>query len=266
MQATLTKIDSSSWEKIETESEEQVLLKHLSGGDRTAFWKLWMHYQDYLSRRCRTWMGGNLADAEEALSRAMLKAWKKLPAYAEKITNLKAWLTRMVHNLCVDMHRERQRSARGIESIEAIAEREDETIPSSPNTPESAILRGELKMYLHRAIDALPIRLRSPFLLRFLQKKSYSDIAKQLATSQANIRKLIQQAREILQKQLNKYFAGLGDSTWETFQGDELTTSNSHAPITIERIIQSIDYRITATCLETLPPTWYSLSNPLGWN
>lgn len=259
MQATLTKICSFPEVKIATESEEQVLLKHLSDGDRTAFWKLWIHYQDYLFHRCRIWMGGNLADAEEALSRAMLKAWKKLPVYAEKITNLKAWLARMVHNLCVDMHRERQRSAKGIESIEAIAEREDETIPSSPNTPESTILRRELAMYLRRAIDALPLRLRSPFLLRFSQNKSYSDIAKQLATSIANIRKRIQQAREILQKQLNKYFAGLGDSTWKTFQSDELTTSNSCAP-------KTIDYRITASCLEALPPTWYSLSNPLGWN
>jgi RNA polymerase sigma factor (sigma-70 family) len=257
MQATLTKFDSFSGEKIET--EEQVLLKHLSSGDRTAFWKLWMHYQDYLFCRCRVWMGGNLADAEEALSRAMLKALKKLPVYAEKITNLKAWLARMVHNLCIDMHRERQRSARGIESIEAIAEREDETRLSSPHTPESAILRRELAMYLRRAIDALSIRLRSPFLLRFCQKMSYADIAKQLATSVANIRKRIQQARAILQKQLNKYFAGLGDSNWKTFQGDELTTSNSHAS-------KTIDYRITASCLEILPPTWYNFSNPLGWN
>lgn len=257
MQATLTKIHFSATAKIKTESEEQMLLKNLAQGDRTAFWKLWVHYRDYLYRRCQTWMGGNLADAEEALSRAMLKAWKKLPTYAEKITNLKAWLTRMVHNLCVDMHRERQRRASGIESIEEIAEREEKTILFSPNTPESSILRRELEIYLHSAIDALPMRLRSPFILRFLQKMSYADIAKQLATSQANIRKRIQQAREILQKQLSKYFAGLGDSIGTTSQSEELTTSNSYVPITI-------DYRITATCLETLPPTWYSLSNPLG--
>lgn len=266
MHVSLNNLHSNYLVEVEAELKEQLLLRQIALGDRTAIWKLWLHYQPYLYHRCRTWMGGNLADAEEALSRAMLKVWHKLPAYAAKITNLKAWLARIVHNLCVDMHRERQRSARGIESIEAIAEKEEETIPSSPNTPESAILRRELEMYLYQIVDALPIRLRSPFILRCLQKQSYADIAKQLATSPANIRKRIQQAREILRSQLNKYFAGLGDFTGKTVAADESIASNSHAPITIECIAQSIDYRITASCLETLPPTWYSLANPLGWN
>ncbi|MGH2413335.1 MAG: RNA polymerase sigma factor [Microcystaceae cyanobacterium] len=264
MQETLTKIYSDSWGKLETESEEQVLLNRLSQGDRTAFWQLWERYQNYLYHRCWTWMGGNSTDAEEAFSRSMLKAWKKLPAYAEKITNPKAWLTRISHNLCVDMHREGQRGARSIESIETIAGREDEAVISSSDSPESAVLRRELKKYIHHAVNALPSKLRKPFILRFEQEMSYPEIAKQLTLSQENVRKRIQQAREILQKQLNQYFSGLGDFSLDTPQSDELATAN--AQVTRECIVQSIDYRIIASCLETLPSTWYSLSNPLGWN
>jgi RNA polymerase sigma factor (sigma-70 family) len=249
MQAILTNIDSFSCPKKKTESEEQVLLKRLASGDRNAFWHLWERYRDYLFCRCRTWMGGNLLDAEEALSLAMLKAWKKLPDYAAKITNLKAWLVRMVHNLCVDIHRQRQRSVRTIESIDAIAEQEDETL-SSTHTPESAMLRHELEMYLRRAIKSLPNELRSPFLLRFYQKKSYADIAKQLATSEVNIRKRIQQARTLLKKQVNKYLAGL-----ETTSTQE-PISDWNELIAVPCHVEQIDYRVTVLCLETLSRSW----------
>ncbi|MGB3205057.1 MAG: hypothetical protein WBB28_08720 [Crinalium sp.] len=40
------------------------------------FWQQWQQYQDYLYRCCIKWMGGNPIDAEDALSRAMLKAWE----------------------------------------------------------------------------------------------------------------------------------------------------------------------------------------------
>ena len=40
---------------------------------------------------------------------------------AEKITNLRAWLTRLTHNLCIDIHRERRRKAMQMEDIEEIA-------------------------------------------------------------------------------------------------------------------------------------------------
>ena len=84
----------------------------------SAFWHLWEQYRDYLYRCCIKWMGGNPTDAEDALSRAMLKAWEKVQKYAAaEIANFKSWLTRLTHNLCVDIHRERDRSANRIEDI-----------------------------------------------------------------------------------------------------------------------------------------------------
>lgn len=74
-----------------------------SGSDDfcATFWQLWEQYRDYLYRCCIEWMGGNPTDAEDALSRAMLKAWEKVQNYAGEITNFKSWLTSLTHNLCV---------------------------------------------------------------------------------------------------------------------------------------------------------------------
>ena len=68
------------------------------------FWQEWQQYRDYLYSCCLKWMGGNLTDAEDALSRAMLKAWEKAQKYAGEIANFKAWLTTLTRHLYVDIY------------------------------------------------------------------------------------------------------------------------------------------------------------------
>ncbi len=258
--------------------EEQLLLKRLSQGHRCVFWQLWQQHQDYLYDRCFIWMGRNHTDAEEAFSQATLKAWEKLPDYAEKITNLKAWLTRFTHNLCVDIHRHRRKTM-AIESIEEIAIKENEAFISSVDSPELAILRHELGEYISRAIDTLSSRLRTPFILHYYHQISYQDIAQKLALSLDNVYKRIQQARKILQKHLSKYLLGLDDSLLnssepdsnkclsvvESLASDEKMISNQAAMATESRG-EIINYQVKKICLETLPHAWYRSLNPLGWS
>lgn len=264
-------------EQKEQETEEQFLLKQLYQGNPTAFWTLWKRHQNYLYSRCLTWMNGNQADAEEALSLARLKAWEKLPKHAEKITNPKAWLTRFTYNLCVDIHRGRQRGAVGIESIEEMAVAGNEDVASSSVSPEISMLSSELEMYIRHAIDNLPPKLRQTFILYCYWEMSYADIAQHLAISNPNVRKRIQNARDILQKQLTPYLSGLekspiSNSPLPSLKKEELQSDKSKSaltdfqmPITTGCIPQPINYKVTATCLESLPHPWYNLQCLQGW-
>ena len=243
----------------------------------TDFWQLWQQHQDYHYSRCLQWMGGNANDAEDCLSRAMLKAYQKWPDYAGKITNPKAWLTRLIHNFCMDIHRKRKRSEQVIDNIEEMKFADNATLTSSVESPESDICRREMRAYLYHTINALPPRLRDPFILRYCQEKSYRHIANQLVISEENVYKRVQQARSILQKQLNKYLAGEDDtslncrqpSKWlipsvkkSTF--DETVISDWEEAIATPSIVDQINYKVTVTCLQTLPHLYSSL-NPLGW-
>ncbi|MEG4487986.1 sigma-70 family RNA polymerase sigma factor [Microcoleus sp. D2_18a_B4] len=304
-----------------------------------AFWQLWQQNRDDLYRCCLRWMEGNATDAEEVLSRAMLKAWDKLPDYAEKITNLRAWITRLTHNLCIDIHRERRRKAMQMEDIEEVAATGSSAVISCLNSPEEALLHHELGQYIRRAIDTLPSRLRTPFILRYCHQIAYQDIAQQLALSLNNVYKRIQQARDILQKRLSKYLSGVDDALLDSsesskkgdvasigddfavgvvppclprqdsgaiaddfavgvvpqclprqdcgaasvgaatggaatvgaiagglpLQFDETIASDSIAPMT-ENIGETINYQVTAICLETLHSGWYPSLSPLGWS
>ncbi|NEP53526.1 MAG: RNA polymerase sigma factor, partial [Moorea sp. SIO3C2] len=216
-----------------------------------------------------TWMGGDRTNAEEALSLARIKAWEKLPHYAEKITNPKAWLTKMTHNLCVDLHRKRHKSAMGMESIEEMAVGEHQTLASSQYSPESAILRRELKMYICREIKALSPQLREPFVLHFYQDIPYPDIAKKLAISVDSVYKRIQKGRAIMEKQLKRYLSGMDDyspllkeiekdDSWDNFKTDKsfFISKTATNNFKINQINDKINYQVTAICLETLPPVW----------
>ncbi len=172
----------------------------------SAFWQVWEQYRDYLYRCCIKWMGGNLTDAEDALSRAMLKAWEKVQKYAGEIANFKAWLTRLTHNLCVDIYRERDRGANRVEDIEAIPE--ERGLVSFDDTPEIAMDTGEKRIVIRRAIANLPTRLRETFILHFYNELSYPEIAQQQEISYQNVCKRISQARAVLREELRGYFIG----------------------------------------------------------
>ena len=249
----------------------------------TYFWQQWEQYRDYLYRCCLKWMDGNATNAEEVLSRAMLKAFEKTRDCIDAIANLKAWLTRLTYNLCMDVHRENKRLRDRVESWEVMIEKGEEGLPFFSHSPEAAALRCELAAIIHRAIDDLPPQLREPFILHFIEEKSYLEIVQKLGISYDNLRKRISQARKILQKPLAKYLSGSNNSRLnsfdspnqkgtgggETFQFDEIiATSPKIAPLSQQKtgFDCSLNYQVSSICLETLFPIWYQSPAPLGWS
>ncbi len=196
---------------------EDWALKQLTQGNPKAFWSLWMRYQDDLYTYCLQWMGGNREDAEDALSRASIKAWNALPQYAARITNLRGWLIRLTHNLCMDIHRENARRIRLIQHI-----KEKEAVAYMYDPSEDFLLHDEIRKCILRAIDALAPRLREPVILRLLKGMSYQDIAEQLNISIENVRKRIQQARAILEEILKEDLPDIDESVWESFISEGL--------------------------------------------
>ncbi|HIK10585.1 MAG TPA: sigma-70 family RNA polymerase sigma factor [Oscillatoriaceae cyanobacterium M33_DOE_052] len=173
------------------------------GADISAsFWQEWEQYKDYLYRCCLKWMG-NPIDAEDALSRAMLKAYEQFQKSANRIDNFKAWLTKLTRNLCLDIHRELKRRALPVADFEGIVVEEE--LASQEETPVLAATRRELELFLKNAIQQLPPRLKETLVLFFYEEKSYQEIATELNISYDNVRQRISQARAILRLQLQEY-------------------------------------------------------------
>ncbi|MDC0832027.1 RNA polymerase sigma factor [Geitlerinema sp. CS-897] len=167
------------------------------------FWKHWQHDRSRLFYCCLKWMG-NYNDAEDALSRATIKAWEKSQKHRGEIKNFKSWITQLTYNLCIDIHREHCRHTNRIINLEKISEEKD--VNTTDNTPEIILEMNEKRFIIHRAIQNLPIRLRETFILHFYEELSYQKIAEAQAISYANVCKRISQSRKILSQELKEYF------------------------------------------------------------
>ena len=223
--------------------------KYASEDIEKNFWQLWTEYRDHLYRSCLKWMNGNQTDAEDALSRAMLKAWEKVQERKYVITNFPAWLSRLTCNLCLDIHRECNRGTRRIESLEAITEEEGEKLASPNETPVNTAIRQELDFFIGNAIDHLPPKLRQVFILYFHQDQSYREIAQQLSISYDNVCKRISQARAILRQQLSGY-VNQEEIAAKPSKSQEITRQK---PVEKEALAASIELAAVSLVADKIP-------------
>ena len=135
----------------------------------------------------------------------MLKASQKFADYAETIVNERAWLTRLLHNACMDVYRGHKRQARwtpvtggedGGEPLPVVAAEPE-------RSPEEIAVGRERLMHVQQQVRELPPNLRLPFLLRFVHNQSYAEIATRLELTNCAVRKRIQLARQRLRRDLD---------------------------------------------------------------
>jgi len=161
------------------------------------FWNVWLEHHDYLFKQSLRFMAGNMADAEDALSHAMLKGSQHFDA--DTIRNERAWLTRLVHNSCMDQHRSRKRQARLSDEIDGDdPEQAPNITPQPERTPDEALHMRQIFDQLEHHMKQLPISLLEPLLMRVVEDRSYDDIAAHMGLSNCAVRKRIQLARDRL--------------------------------------------------------------------
>lgn len=168
--------------------------------DDQQFWNTWLEHRDYLYRYAIRFSGRNLADAEDALSEAMLKAARTFSA--SKIRNHRAWLLRLVHNACMDRHRSNRRHRRAVQDIKDSDSLSAPAVAIQPDrTPEDMLVIFQQFESLQHALGALPEFLAEPLMLH-LDDRPDAEIAGALKVTREVVRKRRQIARALLRRQL----------------------------------------------------------------
>jgi len=163
------------------------------------FWNVWIEHQDYLLKQGLRFMSGNMADAEDALSQAMLKGSQHFDG--NEIRNERAWLTRLVHNACMDQHRSRKRQQRLSDEVIPDDPEDAPTLQPQPHrTPDEALHMNQVFAELESHLKELPVTLLEPLMMRVVEDKSYDEIAGHLGLSNCAVRKRIQLARDRLKQ------------------------------------------------------------------
>ncbi len=147
---------------------------------------------------------GDEADAEDALASISVTVFEKLPGTYDRILNLRAWLVQVAINHCVDVQRRRRRYSRLFLEEQACDE-EVNSLSSDTLTPEEQLLEHELWQVARMLIKSLPPLLQEAADQHILKHLPYPQVADNLGVSQANVRKRIQKARDLLRQQLYAY-------------------------------------------------------------
>lgn len=161
--------------------------------------RVWFDDQAYFRRLCLRWTSGNTHDADDVMGQVCVKVLEAAGERATAVRNPRAWIARVMHNLCVDTGRASERSRVLAETALAVP-------PPAP-APDLGVSRAELVDALTDAMRQLPAHLREVVILRLVEEQSYEDICGALDISIPNARKRLQQARALLRPNLEPYWA-----------------------------------------------------------
>jgi RNA polymerase sigma-70 factor, ECF subfamily len=192
--------------------DEAALILDAQRGDLDAFNRLVLAYQDLVYTQAYRMMG-EAEPAEDAAQDAFIAAYRKLGTY--RGGSFKAWLLRIVTNLCYDELRRRKR--RPTTPLEPM-DNDDEEIESprwlsDPNgRPEDEAERLELARALQGCLDQLPPEFRAVVALVDIQGMDYVEAAESMAKPLGTVKSRLARARMRMRDCLQGFWELLPES------------------------------------------------------
>lgn len=175
--------------------DEAALIQAASQGDLEAFNRLVLAYQDILYNQAYRIMGER-DSAEDATQDAFISAFRHLPTY--RGGSFKAWLLRIITNLCYDELRRRKR--RPVSPLEPLDDNQEEVespswLSDPGETPEESTERAELAAAIQMCLGNLPIEFREVVVLVDIQEMDYAEAAYVLRKPVGTIKSRLARAR-----------------------------------------------------------------------
>jgi len=147
-------------------------------------------------------MLGATADAEDVTQEVLLQVVRRLDTFRGE-SSLHTWLYRVTVNAVLALRRKRA----GCREWQIAAEDAPPAVHSRSAPPEAAMLGGELRDRLDRAIRRLPEFYRDVFILADVEQLPNADIGRLLGLSLPAVKSRLHRARLLLRDELQPYFA-----------------------------------------------------------
>jgi RNA polymerase sigma-70 factor, ECF subfamily len=141
--------------------------------DSRAYAELVRRYEAVLARYVRRLLGGHGQWAEDVLQDIFIKAYVNLNDY-DRSRPFSPWIYRIAHNEAVSFLRKQRAERQTIAGDDAmlILER-----VADGNDPAAALLQARTEAEVRKAVSDLDRRYRDVLVLRYLEEKSYDEIA-----------------------------------------------------------------------------------------
>lgn len=181
-------------------SGDEELVRLAQKGDRRAFEELIERHK----QKAYHIAFGFARDREEAkdLSQeAFLKAFTYLKNFDGR-SSFYTWFYRIVVNVCLDYKRRAKRISAGEFDENIENQMEPSHNPAQPLAPEQHVLAGQLSRKVDAALQTLPAKQRTAFILKNHQGLSIREIAETMETAEGTVKVHLHRAVTALRQSL----------------------------------------------------------------
>ena len=135
--------------------------------------------------------------AEDVAQDVFLAAYRRIDTYRGGV--FRAWLLRIAANACTDELRRRQRRPQvSLDEVPVNGPALD--LPDESESPEDAVLRGELNQYIQAGLMALPPDQRAAIVLCDVQGLTYDEVSESLRISLGTVKSRLSRGRTRLRQ------------------------------------------------------------------
>ncbi|HET9488152.1 MAG TPA: sigma-70 family RNA polymerase sigma factor [Methylomirabilota bacterium] len=199
---------------------EGSLVQRLQAGDAEALEMLMERYSARVYRLAYS-ITRNAGDAEEVVQDVFLSVFRKVRGFEGRAA-VATWLYRVTANAALNKRRGKRLEVENsldqwLPTYRADGHREGNRpflVVDWSQDPERALLEGETRAELERALDALPPRYRAVLVLRDVEGLSSEETAAVLAESVSAVKSCLHRARMVLRERLTRRLAPELESQW----------------------------------------------------
>ena len=195
---------------ITTDTCDMYLVAAAKDGDQQAYAELCRRHSNRIFRTVLR-ITRDIADAEDALQEALLKAYIHIGGFEER-SAFSSWLTRIAINSALMLLRKKR--SQPVYSFEGGPDADDFKLPEPTETshnPEESYIRNALENELAQAIRYLSPTLWVLMQIRYRGDASGAQIAKMLGISESAVKSRLLRARSQIHKRLEKKIV---DALW----------------------------------------------------
>lgn len=152
---------------------------------------------------------GNENDAKDLTQDVFLKAFKAIKSFKGE-SNFSTWLYRICNNTCINEYKRNHNIV--ILSLDKLIEgKNSEYVREIEDTKlniELDMEKSEIEIFIQNAISSLKPAFRVVIVLRFIENKSYNEIAEICGCSIKTVGSRLTRAIKYMRKILSKYIEG----------------------------------------------------------
>jgi RNA polymerase sigma-70 factor (ECF subfamily) len=189
---------------LSSTAEDNYIIDRILAGEKNLYELLMRKYNQRLYRISRSYISDE-DDVLDCMQEAYIKAYEQLPKF-EKRSQFSTWLIRILINESLARIKYKSRIVYPMNNGSNYFDDNFDTHDRHNLNPESLAANSELKKILETAVDSLPDKYRTVFIMREIEGMSVAETGKCLGLTESNVKVRLNRAKEVLRKNISKFY------------------------------------------------------------